>query len=77
MICANRSAPFAWARASWEPKAASAPRKTPPKAPATFWMATQRLETLIRDIAEYCYEEVREPELRETDLECVLPRSEK
>jgi len=33
---------------------------------------TQRLETLIRDIAEYCYEEVREPELRETDLECVF-----
>ncbi len=33
---------------------------------------TQRLETLIRDIADYCYEEVREPELRETDLECVL-----
>ena len=34
--------------------------------------ATQRLETLIRDIADYCYEEVREPELRETDLECVF-----
>ena len=34
--------------------------------------ATQRLETLIRDIAEYCYEEVREPQLRETDLECVF-----
>jgi light-regulated signal transduction histidine kinase (bacteriophytochrome) len=34
--------------------------------------ATQRLETLIRDIADYCYEEAREPELRETDLECVL-----
>ncbi len=34
--------------------------------------ATQRLETLIRDIAECCYEEVREPEFRETDLECVL-----
>lgn len=33
---------------------------------------TERLETLIRDIAEYCYEEVREPEFRETDLECVL-----
>ncbi len=33
---------------------------------------TQRLETLIRDLAEYCYEEAREPELRETDLECVL-----
>jgi len=33
---------------------------------------TQRLETLIRDIAEYCYEEVREPEFRETDVECVL-----
>ena len=33
---------------------------------------TQRLETLIRDIAEYCYEEVREPELRETDLECAF-----
>jgi light-regulated signal transduction histidine kinase (bacteriophytochrome) len=33
---------------------------------------TQRLETLIRDIAEYCYEEAREPELRETDLEWVL-----
>ncbi len=32
----------------------------------------QRLETLIRDIADYCYEEVREPELRETDLECVF-----
>jgi light-regulated signal transduction histidine kinase (bacteriophytochrome) len=34
--------------------------------------ATERLESLIRDIAEYCYEEVREPEFRETDLECVL-----
>jgi len=34
--------------------------------------ATQRLETLIRDIADYCYEEVREPELRETDLECIF-----
>jgi light-regulated signal transduction histidine kinase (bacteriophytochrome) len=34
--------------------------------------ATQRLETLIRDIAEYCYEEVRKPELSETDLECVF-----
>jgi light-regulated signal transduction histidine kinase (bacteriophytochrome) len=34
--------------------------------------ATQRLETLIGDVAEYCYEEVREPELRETDLECVF-----
>ena len=33
---------------------------------------TQRLETLIRDIAEYCYEEVRELELSETDLECVF-----
>jgi light-regulated signal transduction histidine kinase (bacteriophytochrome) len=33
---------------------------------------TQRLETLIRDIAEYCYEEVREPEFRETDLECIF-----
>ena len=32
----------------------------------------QRLETLIHDIAEYCYEEAREPEFRETDLECVL-----
>ena len=32
----------------------------------------QRLETLIRDIADYCYEEVREPELQETDLECVF-----
>lgn len=34
--------------------------------------ATQRLETLIRDIADYCYEEVRQPELIETDLELVL-----
>lgn len=33
---------------------------------------TRRLETLIRDIAEYCYEEVRQPELLETDLECVF-----
>ena len=33
---------------------------------------TQRLETLIRDIADYCYEEVRDLELRETDLECVF-----
>jgi chemotaxis family two-component system sensor kinase Cph1 len=33
---------------------------------------TQRLETLIRDIAEYCYEEVRELELHETDLECAF-----
>ena len=33
---------------------------------------SKRLETLIRDIAEYCYEEVREPELRETDLEGVF-----
>jgi len=32
----------------------------------------ERLETLIRDIADYCYEEVREPELREADLECIL-----
>ncbi len=32
----------------------------------------QRLETLIRDIAEYCYEEAREPELHETDIECVF-----
>jgi light-regulated signal transduction histidine kinase (bacteriophytochrome) len=32
----------------------------------------ERLETLIRDLAEYCYEEVRQPEFRETDLECVL-----
>jgi len=32
----------------------------------------QRLETLISDIAEYCYEEVREPALRETDLECIF-----
>lgn len=33
---------------------------------------TQRLETLIRDIADYCYQEVRGTELRETDLECVF-----
>src|SRR5579863_7043029 len=28
-----------------------------------------RLETLIRDIAEYCYEEVRAPSFAELDLE--------
>ncbi len=33
---------------------------------------TLRLETLIRDITDYCYQEVREPELHETDLECVF-----
>jgi light-regulated signal transduction histidine kinase (bacteriophytochrome) len=33
---------------------------------------TQRLETLIRDIAEYCHEEAREPAFEQTDLECVL-----
>ena len=31
-----------------------------------------RLETLIRDIAEYCYEEVRPPSFTELDLEMVL-----
>ena len=31
-----------------------------------------RLETLIRDIAEYCYEEVRTPSFTELDLEMVL-----
>jgi light-regulated signal transduction histidine kinase (bacteriophytochrome) len=31
-----------------------------------------RMETLIRDIAEYCYEEVRMPSLAEIDLEMVL-----
>jgi light-regulated signal transduction histidine kinase (bacteriophytochrome) len=30
------------------------------------------LETLIRDIAEYCYEEVRTPSFTELDLEMVL-----
>lgn len=34
---------------------------------------THRLETLIRDIAEYCYQEVREPDdFRESDLECIF-----
>ena len=32
----------------------------------------ERLETLIHDIAEYCYAEVRELESHETDLESVL-----
>lgn len=31
-----------------------------------------RMETLIRDIAEYCYEEVRTPSSAEIDLEMVL-----
>jgi light-regulated signal transduction histidine kinase (bacteriophytochrome) len=31
-----------------------------------------RIETLIQDIAEYCYAEVRELELRDTDLEMSL-----
>jgi len=31
-----------------------------------------RLETLIRDIAEYCYEEARTPSFTELDLEMVL-----
>jgi light-regulated signal transduction histidine kinase (bacteriophytochrome) len=31
-----------------------------------------RMETLIRDIAEYCYGEVRELDLQETDMETVL-----
>jgi chemotaxis family two-component system sensor kinase Cph1 len=31
-----------------------------------------RMETLIRDIAEYCYEEVRTPSSSEIDLEMVL-----
>jgi len=31
-----------------------------------------RMETLINDIAEYCYEEVRTPEHTEVDLEMVL-----
>jgi signal transduction histidine kinase len=31
-----------------------------------------RLETLIHDIAEYCYEEVRTPSFAELDLEMVL-----
>jgi len=30
-----------------------------------------RMETLIHDIAEFCYEEVREPNFTETDLEMV------
>lgn len=32
----------------------------------------ERMETLIRDIAEYCYEEVREHYSKETDMENVL-----
>src|ERR1700676_3161473 len=34
--------------------------------------SVDRLETLIHDIAEYCYAEVREPDAKETDLEMVL-----
>jgi light-regulated signal transduction histidine kinase (bacteriophytochrome) len=34
--------------------------------------SVDRLETLIHDIAEYCYAEVREPDSKETDLEMVL-----
>jgi signal transduction histidine kinase len=32
----------------------------------------ERLEKLIRDIAEYCYEEAREHDSRETDMDMVL-----
>ena len=31
-----------------------------------------RIEVLIRDIAEYCYQEVQELDVRETDMEMVL-----
>jgi light-regulated signal transduction histidine kinase (bacteriophytochrome) len=34
--------------------------------------SVDRLETLIHDIAEYCYAEVRKPGASETDLEMVL-----
>jgi light-regulated signal transduction histidine kinase (bacteriophytochrome) len=34
--------------------------------------SVDRLETLIHDIAEYCYAEVREPDSKETDMEMVL-----
>src|SRR3954453_16523557 len=32
----------------------------------------ERLENLIRDISEYCYEEAREHDSRETDMDMVL-----
>src|SRR3984893_9221197 len=34
--------------------------------------SVDRLETLIHDVAEYCYTEVREPDSKETDMEMVL-----
>jgi chemotaxis family two-component system sensor kinase Cph1 len=33
---------------------------------------TDRIEILLRDIAEYCNEEVRDPEVRRTNMEMVL-----
>ena len=56
-------------------KAVTRRRRT---APGTRYLldGADRMETLIRDIAEYCYAEVREPELAETDLEMVAARSQ-